>query len=436
VLANPDGLGRLERVRLSDGHLAPVPGTSWVDDFSVSNQGLLVVDVRDDMSTVNGSRTTTVMGLDGSGAHRLALPVGDNRAVTFDPSGTQVAFARYTGDGQATMWVAAADGSGARQLSTASTGWIDLKWSAADRLAPTAGITVPAFTTATATLGIGAGDGDDPAGSLRRQCRLDTATTWSPCGSTLTLSGLGAGTHALAVQVADPSGVQSAVVFKSWVVDAAAPTVALVAPAWVQTRASMTLAWTAADSGGSGVASYDVRARTASPSGDLGAYQYPASWQKLTSPSLALALSRGAEYCFSVRARDRAGNVGAWSAERCSVMPLDDWALTASWGWTRGTSSSYLFGTYSKTVTTGAQLTLSSVRGRRIALVVTTCSTCGSLDVYHAGIKLGRVSLYSSTFRTGQVELLPLQTVTRTGTLTVRSTGTRPVVIDGVAVLH
>jgi putative cell wall-binding protein len=46
-----------------------------------------------------------------------------------------VAFARYTGDWQATMWVAAADGTGARQLSTASAGWIDLKWSVDDRLA-------------------------------------------------------------------------------------------------------------------------------------------------------------------------------------------------------------------------------------------------------------------------------------------------------------
>jgi hypothetical protein len=435
VLRNSRG-DTVERVRLSDGRITAIPGTGWVDDFTVSNRGLLVIERRVDLTQTNGPRTTTVMNLDGSSARRLALPAGDNREVTFDPSGTRVAFARYTGDWQATMWVAAADGTGARQLSTASKGWIDLKWSVNDRLAPTASVTVPAYTTRTATPTIGATDGDDAAGSLRRQCRLDKATTWTACGSALTLTGLAAGTHTLAVQVTDPSGKQSAVVTKSWTVDATAPTTSLAAPAAVQTRTPTTLTWNAADTGGSGLVSYDVRARTASASAGLGAYQYPASWQTRTTRSLTLTLSKGFQYCFSVRARDRAGNLGAWSAERCTALPLDDRALTASSGWTRGTSSSYLFSTYSKTVKIGAQLTRSSVRGRRIALVATTCATCGNVDVYHAGVKLGRVSLYSSTTKTRQVNYLPLQTVTRTGTVTVRSTGTRQVIIDGLAVLH
>jgi hypothetical protein len=224
VLRNSGG-DTLERVRLSDGRITAVPGTSEVDDFTVSNRGLLVVERRIDLTQTNGPRTTTVMNMDGSGTRRLALPAGDNREVTFDPSGTRVAFARYTGDWQATMWVAAADGSGSRQLSTASTGWIDLKWSANDRLAPTATVTVPGYTTRTATLTIGAADRDDSAGSLRRQCRLDQATTWSTCGPTLTLTGLAAGTHTVAVQVTDPSGMQSPVVSKSWVVDATLGTV-------------------------------------------------------------------------------------------------------------------------------------------------------------------------------------------------------------------
>jgi transposase-like protein len=66
----------------------------------------------------------------------------------------------------------------------------------------------------------------------------------------------------------------------------------------------------------------------------------------------------------------------------------------------------------------------------------TTCSTCGSVDVYHAGVKLGRLSLYSATTRTRQVKWLPLESVTRYGTVTVRSTGTRQVIIDGLAIAH
>ncbi len=209
----------LERVRLSDGRITAVPGTSWVDGFTVSNRGLLVIERRVDTTATDGPRTTTVMNLDGSSARRLAMPAGDNRAVAYDPSGTRVAFARYVDGWDATMWVAAADGTGARQLSTASKGWTDLKWSVNDRMAPTASVTVPAYTTRTATITIGAADGDDAAGSLRRQCRLDQETTWSTCGATLTLTGLAAGTHTIAVQVTDPSGKQSPVVSKNWTVD-------------------------------------------------------------------------------------------------------------------------------------------------------------------------------------------------------------------------
>ncbi|WP_207555847.1 TolB family protein [Intrasporangium flavum] len=436
VLRNNDGFGRFERVRLSDGSITAIPGTDGADNFTVSTRGQLVVERRVDTASTTGPRTATVMNLDGSGARRLALPIGDNRAVTFDPTGTLVAFARYTGDFEATIWVAAADGTAARQLSTSTGWWLGLRWSVDDRMSPTAGIAVPAYTTRSAALTIGAADGDDPVGSLRRECRLDSATTWSPCGPTLSLTGLTVGTHSVSARVTDPGGRQSGVVSKSWVVDASAPTAAMTAPASVQTRTPVTLTWTATDAGGSGVASYDVRSRYASSSTGFGAYGYPSAWQKLTATSLNATLGAGNQYCFSVRARDRAGNTGAWSAERCTSMPLDDRALSASTGWTRGSSTSYLFNTYSKTVKTGAQLTRSGVQARRLAVVATTCSTCGSVDVYHAGGKLGRLSLYSSTTRTRQVLWLPVQTVTRTGTVTIRSLSTKQVLIDGLAITH
>jgi hypothetical protein len=435
VLRSLAGVERLERVRLSDGRVTPIPNTDWADDFTVSTQGLLVVERRQNAADTLGPRLHTVMKLDGSGARTLSLPAGDNREVVFDPTGTRVAYARYTDSYEATMWVASADGSGARQLSTASAGWLDLKWSTNDLYAPTASLTVPAYTTRTATLAVAATDRDDAAASLRRQCRLDSATTWTDCAASLTVSGLAAGTHKLTARASDASGKLSTEVSRSWVVDASAPTTVLAALATAQTAAP-TLAWTASDAGGSGLGTYDVRARVATRSAGFGTYQYPASWQKLTTRSLRVTLTGGNQYCFSVRAHDRAGNVGAWSPERCTSMALDDRSLSASTGWTRGTSTAYLNGTWTKTTRTGAQLTLGSVRGRRIAVVATTCSTCGSVDVYHAGVKLGRLSLYSATTRTRQVKWLPLESVTRYGTVTVRSTGTRQVIIDGLAIAH
>jgi hypothetical protein len=116
---------------------------------------------------------------------------------------------------------------------------------------------------------------------------------------------------------------------------------------------------------------------------------------------------------------------------------LDDRGLLPSSSrWTRGTSTSYAYSTYSRSSTAGISLSRSGVRGRRVAIVVTTCRTCGSVDVYHAGIKLGRISTYSSSTRTRQVKWLPLQSATRTGTVVIRTTGVASTYIDGIATLH
>jgi hypothetical protein len=376
------------------------------------------------------------MKLDGTQARQLALPPGDNRRVTFDPTGTGVAFARHTGWSQATVWVAAADGSGARQLSPRSAAFLDLSWSVDDAASPTATVTGPAFTTSAATLAVGASDADDPAGSLTRQCRLDAATTWTPCPPTLALKGLAAGKHTAYARVIDPSGKASAAAAHTWTVDSTVPTAGLATPAIAQTASPMTLTWSAADLGGSGLGSSDVRMRYASPYGKFGGYVYPASWQGLKIKSQRVSLSAGYQYCFSVRARDVAGNIGAWSPEKCTSMTLDDRSMAASRGWTRGTSSAYAYGTWTRAVTTGAYLARTSVQGRQIGIVVATCPTCGVVDVYHAGVRIGRVSLYSSTTRIRQVKWLPLQSTTRTGTVVIKTLSARPVIVDGIVVRH
>ena len=138
----------------------------------------------------------------------------------------------------------------------------------------------------------------------------------------------------------------------------------------------------------------------------------------------------------SVRARDLAGNVGAWGPERCTTVALDDRSLSAGSGWTRGTSSSYVYGTWTKTTRSKVALTRAGVSARRVGIIVTTCSTCGSVDVYVGSTYAGRVSAYSSSWRTKQVKWLPAFGSTRSGTLTLRTTSTRTVVVDGVLVSH
>jgi hypothetical protein len=61
---------------------------------------------------------------------------------------------------------------------------------------------------------------------------------------------------------------------------------------------------------------------------------------------------------------------------------------------------------------------------------------CGSVDVFHAGRKLGRVSPHSATTVHRQVRWLPSQSAARTGTVVIRTSSSKRVDLDGIAVRH
>ena len=66
---------------------------------------------------------------------------------------------------------------------------------------------------------------------------------------------------------------------------------------------------------------YDVRYKKA-PKGSTtyGAWVYPASWKNTTATSRSVTATTGQRVCLSVRARDTAGNVSAWSSSRCTYV--------------------------------------------------------------------------------------------------------------------
>jgi hypothetical protein len=225
LVLNPVVPGSIERVRLLDGHLTTVPGTSGVYGFSVSSRGLLVLDRPAATSQSTPPQwTTVVMNLDGSGAHALPLPVGDNRNVTFDPTGTMVAYSVFSDSISSSVWVAKADGSSPRPVSGSVSGYVvGLKWSVDNAATPSASLDGPTYSQRDVTLLVGAADADDPVGSLRRECRLDAVTAWSSCPATLLLKGLAAGRHTAYARVTDPNGHQSAIATRTWTVDSSAP---------------------------------------------------------------------------------------------------------------------------------------------------------------------------------------------------------------------
>ncbi|MFE9201942.1 hypothetical protein [Micromonospora sp. NPDC007230] len=216
-----------------------------------------------------------------------------------------------------------------------------------------------------------------------------------------------------------------------FVVDFTATTVASVSvPAAVQLANSVGVSWTGVDN--VAVASYDVRYRTSSASSGSSGYVYPAALQRTSAMRTTLAATAGVQYCFSARARDHANRISAWSAETCTATPYDDRWLAVSAGSVRGTGSSYYRGTYTKLAPNGTAS--HAVTGSRFGIVARTCPDCGEVTVSVGSATIGKVNLRRST--TGQA-LFWLPTRARmSGTMVIKSTSSRTVIIDGVVVLR
>ncbi|MFF0346032.1 hypothetical protein [Kribbella sp. NPDC004875] len=200
----------------------------------------------------------------------------------------------------------------------------------------------------------------------------------------------------------------------------------------VQLGTSATVRWAYKDD--TDIASYDVVYKTAAPGVALGKWMYPATWQNTRITSISWTPRLGWDECFMVRARDYLGNLSAWSAPICSASPEDDRALTAAGTVTRSTSTLAFQGTTTILKANGAYLTKPTEAGQRIALVAIHGPGQGRVDIYHANIKIGTVSLAATT--TSRVLTYLPTTPFRTGPLKIVSTTTAPATIDAVALLR
>jgi len=189
----------------------------------------------------------------------------------------------------------------------------------------------------------------------------------------------------------------------------------------------------------SGVADYDVRYRYADwNDASFSDYLYPDDWQfrsgSATGASFTFTGVPGRTYCFSARARDESQNVSGFSPERCTVVALDDRALTRSAGWTLGGDATAYERTVSRTSTYGAKLTLRGAKAAHAAVLVTTCRTCGTMGVYLNGRLLKKVSTYSSV-SSRRVVLVQPGFSYRDATITLKLLDTsRTLIVDGLAV--
>lgn len=213
------------------------------------------------------------------------------------------------------------------------------------------------------------------------------------------------------------------------VVDVAPPALGIAGiPAFTQLP-SQRFTYSAVDNK-SGVGSFDVRWMRSPLAGAPGGWNYPGSWQRTPATSQTLgALVEGYTYCFSVRARDRAGNLSSWSQSLCTAKLIDDRSLSASAGWYRpGGATGYYKGTFSRTSTAGATLRRSGTF-RRVAFTALRCRGCGNVLVYSGTTRIGGLSLNGAT--TSLTSWVSPVLTSRTAVVTLKvTTAGHPVSID------
>lgn len=219
-------------------------------------------------------------------------------------------------------------------------------------------------------------------------------------------------------------------------VDTTAPTASMTEPTrLVQTSRVVTLGVSTSDTE-SGVAGYDLRYRYADWNDtSFSSFIAPASWQSRTGPAPTVTGVPGRTYCYSVRARDEAGNVSRYSAEKCVAVPLDDRVLRPTSGrWRRVSSDNTVGNTVTLTSTYGATLTLGGAYVDRVGLVVTTCPTCGRVGVFVNGKRHATLNTWSSTVRK-KVLFVPSTFSYRRAAITLRlEQRNRSLVVDALAV--
>ncbi len=236
--------------------------------------------------------------------------------------------------------------------------------------------------------------------------------------------------------VVDQNAVDNAGMAGAWSHLASAPAVARLDTPILQFQlgSAATLTWPVPVAS-SAVASYDVRYERAPYGGRFQAWVQPRAWTGITATSVRAGMVRGWDYCFQVRARNRAGQVGPWSNTRCTATPLDDTAATAtSAGWLRSNSALLYAGTAMRTTTKGAWWKLEGVSVARLGLVATTCPTCGKVAVWINRTRVAVVDLSSPTLAYQQLVQFPRFAVTNgTVTLVVVSDTGKTVQVDGLA---
>ena len=393
-----------------------IPNTAGADQPAVSPTGKLAFIA----TTEFYDQRLVLANADGSGAVTLTAQDKMAKDPSWSSDGSAVYFALegsiWRTSGGAPVSVTNADGS-----SPGTPVVIEVPDTNGPAVKPS---TLPAYTKATTVTVTASGSDPGPAGSgiATYDGRYRTGPAGGSLGEHTSPAGwTGSATpsfdlpvtsgqrYCVSVRATDKAGNAGAWSAESCTTaDRALPTAVLSIPSGTTSVSSpLKATWVGADAGGSGVATYELRTNRAAPAGGFGPWTYPAGLQHTTATSGAVPGTAGYTACFAVRVTDKAGNVGAWSAQKCTVLPIDDRSFSVSGAWSRIGGAGFYLRTATASTKAGVKLVSPSLQTQRLALVATKCPTCGVVAVYIGPKLLAKVNLAASSTSYRNVIALP-----------------------------
>ncbi len=196
-----------------------------------------------------------------------------------------------------------------------------------------------------------------------------------------------------------------------------------------QLSRSFPVRWTGTDAT-SGIQSFALQRRVVP--GAFAPFTTPSG----TGPATITGLP-GQTVCLRVTALDEVSNATT-SADRCTALPKNNTQLRHRGAWQKKTGAGYYESSYSETTQKGARLQTSFADATALALVVTKCRGCGTLEVFWKGVKVKTIRLAAATTKKKQLVVVrPATAPAEDGQLriVVKSSG-KPVRVEGAGALR
>lgn len=218
-------------------------------------------------------------------------------------------------------------------------------------------------------------------------------------------------------QFKDEAGNESVPVFDTILLDMTKPTSTVSSPTFSTNAfktATFKVSWSGSDSD-SGITSYDVQYKVGS-GGAWTAYK-----KATTATSAGFKGKAGKTYYFRVQARDKAGNTGAWSTAKKTIVPFDNNSLIAKRAGFANTlskaSSSFYLGTVRYSSAKGDAITY-KFTGKSVSLITTKAKNRAKAKIYIDGKYKKTVDTYSAAIKYRRV--VYSKDFTKSGTHTIK----------------